>query len=83
MFKIQVRELITSLVDSGKKVFGYGASTKGNVLLQFCNFTENEIPYIAEVNEDKFGCFTPGTKIPIISENEAKEMKRNEWTMCD
>ncbi len=68
-------ELIETLVANGKKIFGYGASTKGNVLLQFCNFTSKQIPFIAEVNEDKFGCFTPGTKIPIISEVEAKDMK--------
>lgn len=68
-------ELIEALVADGKKVFGYGASTKGNVLLQFCNFTTKHIPYIAEVNEEKFGSFTPGTHIPIISEKDAKDMK--------
>jgi hypothetical protein len=68
-------ELINALVDDGKTVFGYGASTKGNVLLQFCGFTTKQIPYIAEVNEQKFGCFTPGTNIPIISEKEAIAMK--------
>ncbi len=67
-------ELIEALVADGKKVFGYGASTKGNVLLQYCNFTSDQIPYIAEVNEEKFGTFTPGTLIPIISEAEAKAM---------
>ena len=36
--------------------------------------SEKDIPYIAEVNEDKFGSFTPGTNIPIISENEARAM---------
>jgi hypothetical protein len=68
-------DLINALVADGKKVFGYGASTKGNVLLQFCGLTKNEIPFIAEVNEEKFGSFTPGTLIPIISEEEAKVMK--------
>jgi len=67
-------DLIDSLVKDGKKVFGYGASTKGNVLLQFCNLTSDQIPYIAEVNKEKFGCFTPGTHIPIISEEKAKAM---------
>ena len=56
-------------------MLGYGASTKGNVVLQFCNLTAAEIPAIAEVNEEKFGRFTPGTLIPIISEKEAKKMK--------
>lgn len=64
--------LIQALNGSGKKVFGYGASTKGNVLLQFCGLGPKDLPCIAEVNQDKFGKFTPGTNIPIISEEEAK-----------
>ena len=52
-----------------------GASTKGNVLLQFCGITRDEIPYIAEINEDKFGRVTPGTHIPIVSEEEAHNMQ--------
>lgn len=66
--------LLKSLAADGKRVLGYGASTKGNVILQFCGLTTNEIAAIAEVNEDKFGCFTPGTNIPIISEAEARAM---------
>jgi hypothetical protein len=58
----------------GEKVFGYGASTKGNVILQWCGLTAKEIPYIAEVNKDNFGSLTPGTNIPIISEAEARRM---------
>jgi hypothetical protein len=67
-------ELIEALVSDGKTILGYGASTKGNVLLQFCGLTSKHIPYIAEVNKDKFGCFTPGTHIPIISEEEARAL---------
>ena len=67
-----LKRLIGSLKSDGKKIFGYGASTKGNVLLQFCGLNTNDIECIAEVNEDKFGCFTPGTNIPIISEEEAR-----------
>jgi hypothetical protein len=70
-----LKDLIEALVGDGKKIFGYGASTKGNVLLQFCGFTQKQIPFIAEVNEQKFGCFTPGTNIPIISEKEAHKMQ--------
>ena len=43
-------------------------------MLQYCGLTEKEIPFIAEVNTEKFGSYTPGTNIPIISEKEAKEM---------
>jgi C-methyltransferase C-terminal domain/Putative zinc binding domain/Methyltransferase domain len=66
--------LIRTLNADGKKVLGYGASTKGNVVLQFCGLTIEDIPAIAEVNPEKFGCVTPGTHIPIISETEAKAM---------
>lgn len=66
--------LIRALNADRKKILGYGASTKGNVLLQFCGLTENDIPAIAEVNADKFGCVTPGTHIPIISEAEARSI---------
>jgi hypothetical protein len=67
-------DLIESLVADGKKIVGYGASTKGNVLLQFCGLTTRQIPCIAEVNDDKFGSFTPGTNIPIVSEQEARKL---------
>ena len=67
--------LIRALNADNKKVVGYGASTKGNVLLQFCNFTNQDIACIAEVNPDKFGAFTPGTHLPILSEAEVRAMK--------
>jgi hypothetical protein len=66
--------LIASLNADGKKILGYGASTKGNVVLQFCGLSSTEIPAIAEVNVEKFGRVTPGTHIPIVSEAQAKAM---------
>ena len=70
-----LKRLINALNADGKKILGYGASTKGNVLLQFCGLTANDIPAIAEVNPEKYGKVTPGSHIPIISEAEAKAMK--------
>ena len=67
--------LVQALNADGKTIIGLGASTKGNVMLQFCGFTAKDIPCIAEVNEDKFGRFTPGSHIPIVSELEARAMK--------
>lgn len=67
--------LIRALNAEGKKILGYGASTKGNVLLQFCGLTATDIPAIAEVNPEKYGCVTPGSHIPIVSEADAKAMK--------
>jgi hypothetical protein len=67
--------LVNNLVADGKKIAGYGASTKGNVLLQYCNFSVKEIFCIADVNEDKHGSYTPGTNIPIVSEKVARDLK--------
>ena len=59
----------------GKKIFVYGASTKGNVLLQYCGLDEKIIPYAAERNPRKWGTKTLGSNIPIISEEDARAMK--------
>lgn len=56
----------------GELILGYGASTKGNVVLQYCGLTSADLPAIAERNPEKFGCFTPGSLIPIISEEDAR-----------
>lgn len=72
--KADLVRLLKTLAADGKKVLGYGASTKGNVTLQFCGVTTDEVPAIAEVNPEKYGRLTPGTRIPIVSEAEAKAM---------
>ena len=64
-----------SLKKQNKKIYGYGASTKGNVILQYCNINSKIIPYIGEVNKFKFEKYTPGSKIKIISENKLKNIK--------
>ena len=73
--KHDLTQFIERARNQGKTVVGLGASTKGNVLLQYCGLTDKDIPYIGEVNSDKFGCYTPGTWIPIISESELLSMK--------
>jgi NDP-4-keto-2,6-dideoxyhexose 3-C-methyltransferase len=67
----ELRARLAALRGEGRKVFGLGSSTKGNVVLQYCKLGPADITCIAEVNPDKFGCVTPGTRIPIISETDA------------
>ena len=67
-----LKALLRKLNAAGNHVCGYGASTKGNVVLQFCDVTTKEIAGIAEVNQEKFGAFTPYNYIPIASEDEIK-----------
>lgn len=71
----ELRRWLERSAAEGRRVLGYGASTKGNVILQFCGITPRELPMIGEVNREKFGCFTPGTLIPIVSEEEIKAGK--------
>ena len=66
--------LLQSISAEGSTVLGYGASTKGNVILQFCGLGPEDIPCIADVNPDKFGCFTPGSRIPIVPESVAHSL---------
>jgi NDP-4-keto-2,6-dideoxyhexose 3-C-methyltransferase len=70
--RAQIRQFFTEARHADLRVFGYGASTKGNVLLQYCGVTPSDMACIADVNQDKHGAFTPGTRIPIVSEEEAR-----------
>lgn len=76
-FKLRVEEARAALMSfleeakrSGKTVCGLGASTKGNVLLQYFGIDENLVREIGEVNADKFGSFTPATLIPLVPEQQ-------------
>lgn len=68
--KLDLLKFIETVHTEGKSIAALGASTKGNVLLQYCGLTEKDISFIGEINVDKFGTFTPGTWIPIIPEDE-------------
>jgi hypothetical protein len=68
------RDLLLNLKDMKKKVIGYGASTKGNIILQYCNINSSLVPYIGEVNKFKYNRYTPGSKIKIISEKKARDL---------
>lgn len=63
---------LSGLKAAGKRVLGYGASTKGNVVLNYCGIGPELLESIVEVNPDKVGCLTPGSGIPIISEVEGR-----------
>jgi len=69
----ELRAEIARINQRGELILGYGASTKGNVILQFCGLSEKDVPAIAERNPEKYGCFTPGTLIPIIPEADARQ----------
>ena len=73
--KKKLKEFLKRKIKLKKVIHGYGASTKGNVLLQYFNINKNQINFIADRNPKKYNLFTPGTKIKIISEKNSREMK--------
>jgi len=72
--KEKLRSLLTDLKQQGKRIHIYGASTKGNTILQFCGIDNQIIDFASERNPDKYGAQTLGTSIPIISEEDSRAL---------
>jgi hypothetical protein len=66
--------LLRKIKAEGKKIHIYGASTKGNTILQWCGIDNRIIDCAAERNPDKYGAITLGTNIPIVSESESRAL---------
>lgn len=73
--KHSLLEILRTLSNEHKIVHGYGASTKGNTVLQFLGVDPSLVPCIADRNPDKWGTETIGTHIPIVSEAESRSRK--------
>jgi SAM-dependent methyltransferase len=67
--------LLRNLKKEGKRIHLYGASTKGNTILQWCGIDSRIVDAAADRNPDKHGAYTLGTDIPIISEEQSRAMK--------
>ena len=71
------KKLMKFLLQSEKKnipIHGYGASTKGNIVLNYCKINKRLIKSIADEQKEKYGLYTPGTKIPIISKTSLRKI---------
>ncbi len=73
--RTELAAVCRDLVDAGKTIHVYGASTKGNTILQYAGIDRTLVPYAADRNPDKHGSETIGTNIPIISEERSREMQ--------
>jgi hypothetical protein len=73
--RADVVNFIQEQVGQDKKVYVYGASTKGNTLLQYFGLDRTLITAAAERNPDKWGLETVGTRIPIVSEADARSAR--------
>lgn len=73
--KERLLEFVDTARREGRSIGVLGASTKGNVVLQYCGLSPRDIMSVGEVNSDKYGCYTPGTWIPIVPEDELLALK--------
>lgn len=71
----KLRALLEKIAAEGKRVHIYGASTKGNTILQWSKITNRLVDYAADRNPEKWGARTLGTGIPIISEEDSRALK--------
>ena len=71
----ELNNLLKKLKRDGKRIHIYGASTKGNTILQWCGIDNRIIDVAAERNPDKFGAQTLNSDIPIVSEKESRALK--------
>jgi len=68
----ELRDLVRTLRADGKRIHVYGASTKGNTILQYCGIGREHVECAADRNPEKHGARTLGTDIPIVSEEESR-----------
>ena len=73
--RTKLQKIIRKIKNKKLTIHGYGASTKGNVLLQFYDIDNKDLNYIADRNPLKYNLYTPGTKIKIVSENYSRKLK--------
>ena len=69
-----VREFFSVMKAAGKTVYGYGASTKGNIVLNYCGVGAGSLVAIGDRNPEKDGLVTPGMRIPIISQEKLRKL---------
>jgi len=71
-----VKKILNLFLNENKNnVIGYGASTKGNIVLNHCNINEKSLKYVCDANPYKFNRFTPGSNIKIISKEKMRKIK--------
>ncbi|MDP2585747.1 MAG: class I SAM-dependent methyltransferase, partial [Candidatus Levybacteria bacterium] len=73
--KNKLSKLISKLIKRNKKIYIYGASTRGNTLLQYCGLDNKLIKAAVERNSEKWGKKIASVGIPIISEEQARTEK--------
>ena len=68
------RKDLKLFIDKNYPIAAYGASTKGNIVLNYNKLRSNKISYICDANPKKYGKYTPGSNIKIISKKKMRKL---------
>jgi len=71
--KAELLDIISGIKNNEKSIVGYGAPAKGNTLLNFCGIGPESVRYCVDKTPFKFGKFTPGMHIPVVSDEVIKK----------
>ncbi len=71
----EIRQFFALTRAAGQRVYGYGASTKGNIVLNYCGVTKDDLIAIGDRNPEKDGLTTPGTRVPSISPAKLRDLR--------
>ena len=71
----KIKEDLVSFVNNNYPIIGYGASTKGNIVLNYSKLNSYKINYICDASKQKFGKYTPGSNIKIISKEKMRTLR--------
>ena len=74
--KIKLLQILKDLKAKNKVIAGYGASAKSNTLLNYCGIGTEYLDYIVDKTPYKYGLYSPGMHIKVISQEEEKTRKR-------
>ena len=69
----KIKSLLVNLKKKQKKISIYGASGKGQALMQLCNINNKIVDYVFDKSKLKQGLFTPGTQIRIKNSQDIKK----------
>lgn len=60
-----LKALLSDLRAAGKRVVGYGATSKSTTVANYCDLTPDLVEFISDTTPDKQGKFSPGAHIPV------------------
>lgn len=84
----ELTAMLTDAKAAGRRIVGYGASARGNTLLNYYGIGRDTLDYIVDRNPLKQGLYSPGMHIPVesaerLAEDDPDDMLVIAWNFAD